>query len=94
MSLLPPALRQVLSSVYEATPQGIEREPPPAAWWAHAVRPLPQGHWSYSGTGLAVLEVRVCQRESRRRQGNFSSSACTPSHCPGFPQVFLPRWLR
>lgn len=74
------ALRQVLPPVHETAPQVAEGQPPPAPRRAHAVRPLPQGRRAHARPGPAVLEVRICQRQSGCRQGMFISGGTRLSY--------------
>lgn len=67
------AFRKVLPALHEAAPPGAQREPPSPTWRTHAVRALPQRNRHLSGTGAAVLEVRVHTGQSGCGQGNFNN---------------------
>lgn len=66
------AFREILPALHEAAAPEPEREPPPPPRRPHAVRALPQRDRPLSGAGAAVLEIRVCERKSGRRQGNIA----------------------
>lgn len=56
--------------MHASVAQGFEGKSPSSSWRPDAVWAVPEGHWPDSGTGIAVLEARVYQREDGPRQGN------------------------
>lgn len=64
------AFYQILPTLHASVAQGFEGKSPSSSWRPHAVWPVLEGHWPHFGTGTAVLEARVYQREDGSRQGN------------------------